>query len=111
MENFYLLNMIVKCDMAFIWLNQIVNHILIVFIQSVLISKSSYENDQLYRYLECGAKISEIINVEEISNLYSKLGFENFEYIYKNWLANLGYDLVVFYSEECDKNCYLSLSK
>ena len=30
-ESVYLLNMIVKCNMVFMWLNLIVNHILIVF--------------------------------------------------------------------------------
>ena len=71
------------------------------FFLSVLILKSYFENNQLYRSLECGAKISD---------LYSKLGFEkfqnisndDFQYIYENWLANLGYDLVVFYSEKYD---------
>ena len=71
---------------------------------------SYFENDQLYRRLECGAKISEVINLNEISDLYSKFGFEkfrtitndDFQYIYDNWLMNLGYDLVVFYLEDCD---------
>ena len=74
------------------------------FFLSVLIFKSYYENDQFYRRLECGAKISEVINLKEISDLYSKLGFEkfrnisndDFEYIYENWLANLGYDFGCF---------------
>ena len=75
------------------------------FFSSVLIFKSYFENDQLYRHLECGAKISDF---------FSKLGFEefqsisndDFEYIYENWLANIGYDLVVFYSEEYDDIIY-----
>ena len=80
------------------------------FFLSVLIIKSYYENNQLYRHLECSAKISEVISVKEISDLYSKLGFEkcqhicndDFQHIYENWLANLEYDLVVFYSEDCN---------
>ena len=68
--------------------------------------------------MECSSKISEVINLKEISDLYSKLGFEKFqnisnddlEYIYENWLANLGYDLVVFYSEEYDDIVYDSQS-
>ena len=51
------------------------------FFLSVLIFKSYYENNQLYRYLECGTKISEVIIVKEISDLYSKLGFEKFQNI------------------------------
>ena len=66
------------------------------FFLSVLIFKSYFENDQLFRHLECGAKISEVTNLKEISDLYSKIS-KYFEYIYENWLANLGYDLV-FYS-------------
>ena len=48
------------------------------------------------------------LSIDEISNLYLKFGLEkfqnisnvDFQYIYENWLTNLGYDLVVFYSEE-----------
>ena len=39
------------------------------FFLSILIFKNYLENDQLYRCLECGAKISEGINLKEISDL------------------------------------------
>ena len=84
------------------------------FFLSVLISKSYHENDQLYKRLECDAKISKVISVKKISDLYLKLGFEKFRqisnddfpYIYENWLANLGYDFIVFYLEDCDVIIY-----
>ena len=63
------------------------------FFLNVLTFKSYYENDQLYRCLECSAKISEVINVKEISDLHSKSGFEKFLMMILSIFLKIGWQI------------------